>query len=343
MNFCTLFDKNYIDRGIVLYNSLCDVEDNFRLYVIAFDDECAAVLKDLNYAKMVVIPYEEFEDDTLRIARSNRNRRELLWTCSGYSIRYCMDRFNLDECTYLDADEFFYSSPRILIEDFRKSGKDVAIIPHNFSKHKENDYFEKRNGKYCVEFNTFRNTDKGREVLGWWIQQCLEMCSSESDGRVFGDQKYLDEFEKKFDCIYVYNHKGAGVAPWNVDMYKKSFHNGMIIYNDLDIPLIFYHFHNMVMLDDNHIKCNVFIRPGRHDKELVHYLYKKYGHSIIEIRQNLCKKISLFHNVDKEEPALLRIFIQEIRTGTRGFFLVNKLWKKIVYGTEDIVEITTLS
>lgn len=339
INFCTLFDRNYIDRGIVLYNSLCDVEENFRLYVIAFDDECAAILKDLNYDKMVVIPYGEFEDNTLRIAKNNRTRRELIWTCSGYSIRYCIDRFNLDECTYLDADEFFYNSPRVLFEDFRKSGKDVAIIPHNFSKHRENAYFEKNNGKYCVEFNTFKNTDKGREVLDWWIEQCLEKCSSESGDKVFGDQKYLDEFEKKFDCIYVYDHKGAGVAPWNADMYKKSSQNGMISYNGEDIPLIFYHFHNMVVIDDNHIKCNVFLRPGIHDKKLIHGLYEEYGRRI-DLIQEIIKRSNQF--IDKETPqkeSFWNVVIQEYKSEPRMIFFISKIWKKILFGRYDVVKI----
>ena len=37
LNFCTLFDSNYIDRALVMYQSLEAVLDDFKLYVIAFD------------------------------------------------------------------------------------------------------------------------------------------------------------------------------------------------------------------------------------------------------------------------------------------------------------------
>lgn len=38
MNFCTLFDSYYIHKGIALYLSLERVCDDFKLYVMAFDE-----------------------------------------------------------------------------------------------------------------------------------------------------------------------------------------------------------------------------------------------------------------------------------------------------------------
>ena len=46
LNFCTLFDSNYIDRALVMYQSLEAVLDDFKLYVIAFDLKCEEILKD---------------------------------------------------------------------------------------------------------------------------------------------------------------------------------------------------------------------------------------------------------------------------------------------------------
>lgn len=37
--FCTLFDSNYLDRGIALYNSILRVMDSFKLYLFAFDEK----------------------------------------------------------------------------------------------------------------------------------------------------------------------------------------------------------------------------------------------------------------------------------------------------------------
>ncbi len=39
INFCTLFDSNYLTRGLALNESLATVCPSYHLYVVAFDDD----------------------------------------------------------------------------------------------------------------------------------------------------------------------------------------------------------------------------------------------------------------------------------------------------------------
>ena len=50
--FCTLFDVNYLDKGIVLYKSLERVCQTFKLYVFCFDDKTYEVLNQLSFKNM---------------------------------------------------------------------------------------------------------------------------------------------------------------------------------------------------------------------------------------------------------------------------------------------------
>ena len=46
LNFVTLFDKNYMSRGIVLYNSLKEhCKQDFTFYVLAMDEVTEKYLK----------------------------------------------------------------------------------------------------------------------------------------------------------------------------------------------------------------------------------------------------------------------------------------------------------
>ena len=45
-NFCTLFDSNYLTRGLALHESLARVCSSYHLYVIAFDDDCHKYLQE---------------------------------------------------------------------------------------------------------------------------------------------------------------------------------------------------------------------------------------------------------------------------------------------------------
>ena len=62
LTFCTLFDSNYLDKGLVLYDSMKTVMEEFKLYVLAMDDKCCDILKQLNLSNTVVISLQEFED-----------------------------------------------------------------------------------------------------------------------------------------------------------------------------------------------------------------------------------------------------------------------------------------
>ena len=40
MVLCTLYDSNYLDKGIALYYSLIKLEVPFKMYVLPMDEKC---------------------------------------------------------------------------------------------------------------------------------------------------------------------------------------------------------------------------------------------------------------------------------------------------------------
>ena len=212
---CTLYNSLYLDKGLVLYDSLCNCAKDFKLYVLCMDDKCYDVLKELNQEYHIPIRLSDFEngDSALLEAKSNRKFGEYCWTCSSSLIRYILLHYSEDCCTYIDADMFFYQDPEILIDEMRDNGKTVMITPHRFTPDKMNLLI---GGKYCVEFNTFLNEKNSLEVLEKWRSQCLECCTSVFDGVHFGDQKYLDTWLEDYpEVVHECQNSGAGIAPGN--------------------------------------------------------------------------------------------------------------------------------
>ncbi len=339
MNFCTLFDIKYLDRALLMYESLMSTCDGAHLYVVTFDKACYTALLSIAHANMTVISYDEFEDDDLRKAKSNRSPREFFWTCSGYCIRYVIEKYGLSECTYIDSDLYFYGSVRPAVEKFIASGCDVAIISHRYSKHPENDYNARMYGIYCVQFNTFRNTENGMKILNWWIDRCLELCPGEAVDGLFGDQKYIEQFAERFEGIYEYDDFGMGLAPWNIDDYVQY---GDLVENRITHEkgnIIFYHFHSLDVFPDGGSNIRVFIRPGKHDRTLVESVYIPYITKLLNKRQEISEKFAL-PDADKKEKGEkfhkgeLWMFLT---CEPNVYFLLRKIWRYIRYKKLDYI------
>lgn len=250
LNFCTLFNSAYLSRGLALYNSLKAHCHDFQLYVFAFDDPCYKYLNEIDLPGLKAISLQEFEDNKLLQVKPGRTAAEYCWTCTPSTVLYCIEKFGLDNCTYLDADMIFYSNPSVLIEEMGE--RSVLITEHRYTARYDQ---SATSGIYCVQFVSFKNNDEGMKVLRWWRDACLDWCYNRFEDGKFGDQKYLDNWTKQFKGVHVMRHEGGGVAPWNVQQYNiRRASSGIELLNKKTgkrFPLIFFHFHSLKFFLDN--------------------------------------------------------------------------------------------
>ncbi len=334
--YCTLYNSNYLDKGLVLYDSLCEFAKDFRLYVLCMDDKCYDVLYDLKQEHHIPIRICDFEegDNELLSAKSNRSAGEYCWTCTPSLIRYVIRHYNEEICTYIDADMFFYTDPQVLIDEMLEAGKSVMLVPHGFTK--RNIHLAKKVGTYCVEFNTFLNKTESLEALEYWRNRCLECCGNLSDGIHWGDQKYLDELKEKFDCVHVCQNKGAGVARWNIDSYRFFDNSNLeykIVYSPTSeiIDLVFYHFQSIAYISDMVINTGVEIHKGVTDLQLVDFAYFPYLRAIHEKKEFLSKEYDInvllkSHPSIKKAPLLQRL-IRKFKPQTIYNVVVNRMMR----------------
>lgn len=291
--YCTLFNSKYLDKGLVLCKSLIEVCDSYTLYILAMDDLCYTILNELHIDNVVPIKLVDFENDDLLLAKRNRSFGQYCWTCSSSLIKYIFDFYKEEFCTYIDADMCFYSDPNVLVDEMRSYNKKVSIIKHRFARKYR--YTERQVGHFCVEFNTFENCVEARDILDVWIKQCLDCCVTD-DGVHWGDQKYLDEWPKKYSAVHVNENLGAGVAPWNLHQYEDIYIKGGIVYSNIKeykaIPLVFYHFENIQYLDTKRVKFNAF-DFWKIKKDIINTLYVPYLQRIRKEKEFLLSAYNL--------------------------------------------------
>lgn len=243
--FCTLFDSNYLLKGVVMIRSLSRFCPNMQIYVLCMDVLTEQILKrlDLPYAKLVSLT--DVESDALLKAKADRGVAEYCWTLSSCFTWYVMQNCaEIDFLTYVDADLLFYSDVQPLFDEIGDAS--IAIIEHRFSERLKD---REVNGRFCVEWDSFRRDEQGLACLSRWREQCLEWCYYRLEDGKMGDQKYLDEWPNRYSSCHILMHPGAGIAPWNYAQY----HFGQDSDGNVTVNgtlLIFYHFHQFQFLEN---------------------------------------------------------------------------------------------
>lgn len=289
-----------MSRGVLMHQSLREHCPSFHLYIFAFDDICAEALKKMDLTDASVITLSEFEDPGLLAVKASRSKGEYCWTSTSSTILYCLEKFDLPNCTYLDADLFFYNDPGILIKE-KPADKHVIITEHRYTKY----YDQSRvSGKYCVQFMYFDRSSESMEVLRWWRERCLEWCYNRIEDGKFGDQKYLDDWTTRFSFVWELKHLGGGLAPWNIQQYKfdrqGSSLRGTESQSGKVFEPVFFHFHGVKLYRNG----GVVLAPNtyRISKEIRQLFYDDYLY-----RLGLCSsEISRFDagfDPDGKQPA----------------------------------------
>lgn len=218
-NYVTLFDSFYLSRGIAMYESLAEHTSDFTLYIFPFDSMAESVLRTLDFEHVVIVQLGQFETPELLKVKEERSKAEYCWTCTPSVISHVLKYFNADNCTYIDADLFFYSNPEALISELAGTKKSVLITEHRYSLLPQL-YEEKRSGRFCVQFMTFLNEPQSLAVLDTWRRQCIDWCYARHEEGKFGDQKYLDVWPENYETVHILENEGGGMAPWNIQKYR---------------------------------------------------------------------------------------------------------------------------
>jgi len=265
--YCTIFDKNYLYQGVALYNSLKRCARDFKLYTLCMDATSYSMMIEMKSASLVPISVEDLITPEALAVRNRTTHGQFCWVCQPLVCEFVLNNFGHDMVTYLEADSLFFSDPEILLQELGEGS--VSLVPHNYSPAFDHTF---TSGRFCVQFNAFRNNREARAVLEYWKSNCYKYTREKP--RFLPGQTCLDDWPERFDGVRVIQHLGAGVAPWNIQRFSCEVRNS-VPYVD-GVPIVFYHYHQYGRYENGSHELGSYPLPSH----VINSIYKTYVNAL---------------------------------------------------------------
>jgi hypothetical protein len=286
--FCTYFDSRYIPKGLALYRSLRKTDDAFALFVLCMDDVTHSYLVAASLPGIVPVALSSLEtaDPELQASRRTRSLVEYYFTCTAAWCLYVLrEHPEIPALTYLDADLYFYSPPRLLLDELGTGS--ILICRHGFAP--DVAASSRASGEFNVGFLCFRNDASGRECLSWWRERCIEWCYDRHEDGKYADQKYLEQWPGMFKGVKIVAHKGANVGPWNLGLYPLRIEGGTPHVDG--VPIVFFHYHGVQIINGR--TFNLGIPAKVYKSAALLSLYRGYVAELApDVRRLACAQVS---------------------------------------------------
>ena len=250
--FTTISDKNYLDKGIALYESINKFLSKYKLFYLCLDKFTFNKIKEINDPNLIPLYIDdEFRNNAAFKILENNNKSTPLdysdfhFALGSFFTHHIMEKELPNEVLYVDSDIIFYLNPELIFNAVEK--KSIGIILHRHNK------VGCHVGGYNVGVVYFRNDKTGKECLTWWRNVVMD--KSNKWAKVYGvcgDQKYLELFESMFGNVKILDEDVGHAAPWNFRLYKYFGNKTIIEWNGKLQPLVFIHFSHFSYTDTSY-------------------------------------------------------------------------------------------
>jgi len=291
---CTLCDRNYLARALVMVRSLRRHWGGTPpgMFLLCLDSATEVYLQQ--HPEPGVTPLSlawlEQADPELASAQGDRSRLEYYFTLSPCLPRMILREFQPDAVVSCDADLWFLDDGAFLVDLLRR--RSLFITAHGFSPAMRE--LGIPTGRFNVSFQGFRNDAVGRACLDQWRRQCLEWCRhvvDETHGR-YGDQRYLDSWPTDFSgSIQILEPPTFGLAPWNLARFRLSASAGRLWADEE--PVRYFHFHGVRLLAPHLAADRLSLFDVRPDEVVLQDLYAPYLRELFAAEDEVARELGL--------------------------------------------------
>lgn len=252
--YYSIYRKDYLYKGIVLYESMKKHDGDFKFFLICMEEESVELLKKLKLIDLIPISIKEIEEYDKRIPelKGQRGEKTYIWTAKASVPLYLFDRYkDMDHVIWLDGDTEFMSDSEPIYEQWGDSS--VLLTEEKFDG--EYEYLGHMVGFYNTGFMGFKNDEIGRKVLNYFKERLQEWKNSEEEQGSWNDQLYVDDWTERFPNIGVVKHNGINLTPFIASRINIE-QNGFVNFRGdkpyiKDTPIVLYHFMALKYYDGN--------------------------------------------------------------------------------------------
>ena len=292
--FCTLCDRHYLARALVMVRSLRRHWSGSppTVYLLCLDPATYDYLGQHAEPGVVAVPLSRLEaaDPELAIARSNRSRLEYYFTLSPCLPRFVLENYGAGAVISCDADLWFLADVSDVQQQLDE--RPVFVTAHGFSAVMRTHGLP--TGQFNVSFQGFRNDCVGRACLDQWRRQCVEWCRHQVDEshQRFADQRYLDSWPTDFPgAVAVLEPPTFGLAPWNIARFTLT--GGDHGVRTALGRVRFYHFHGIRRLGADVASDRLWqyhVIPG---EAVLEELYGPYLRELFPVEEQVARKLGI--------------------------------------------------
>ena len=116
-HLATVSDKNYLIKGLTLYESLINKSDDFILHYLLIDQEAYESCKKLENKNLKFYSASELlEKDFVLNLIKEKNYNYFCWSLASYFSNFLLTE-EKDSITYIDSDIFFNENIDIIHQE----------------------------------------------------------------------------------------------------------------------------------------------------------------------------------------------------------------------------------
>ncbi|MDP4181195.1 MAG: hypothetical protein Q8942_08905 [Bacillota bacterium] len=299
--YCSTFSKDYVYKGLLLYNSLERFDKDFHFFIICLHEEVKSLLEKISLKNATIITLDDIEKDDaeLLLIKESRSDKEYAWTSKASACLYILKRYTeVDHIVWLDGDTFFYSNPDTIFDEW--GNYSIMLTEERWREpHKK---MGVTNGFYNTGFMGFKRDANALKCLQWFRARLLEWCYDKWENGLWSDQVYVNDWLNRFENVGVIKNMGVNVTPYIIGGSKVDMHDGSIYIDNEE--LVFFHYYGFKYLDGNEFDlCGYKMNLS---DDVIKWLYFPYIHASKEMMELIRGIDNNFYDIKEKGNYFIR-------------------------------------